>query len=72
MTNTARTTAGTVLRALEASGAVKVTYRRVSILVPDRLRAMLEADADAAGAVLVDRMSPDAANRSFSRGSSRH
>ena len=74
MTNTARTTAGSVLRALEASGAVKVTYRRVSILAPDRLRAMLEADAegDAAGAVPPSRMSPDAADRSPSRGSSRH
>ena len=72
MTNMARTTAGTVLRALEASGAVKVTYRRVSILAPDRLRAMLEAEGDVAGAVPVDRMSPDAADRSPSRGSSRH
>ena len=60
MTNTARTTAGGVLRALEASGAVRVTYRRVSILAPDRLRAMLEADAegDAAGAPPPSRVSP--------------
>ncbi len=74
MTNTARTTAGTVLRALEASGAVRVTYRRVSILAPEKLRAMLETDADgdAAGIVPVDRKSPNAADRSFSRGSSRH
>ena len=43
MTNTARTTAGAVLRALEASGAVRVTYRRVSILAPDKLREMLQA-----------------------------
>jgi len=74
MTNTARTTAGSVLRALEASGAVKVTYRRVSILAPDRLRAMLEADAaaDMAGAIPPSRMSEAAADRSPSRGSSRH
>jgi CRP/FNR family cyclic AMP-dependent transcriptional regulator len=41
MTNVARTTAGTVLRTLEASGHVKVYYRRVQILAPDALRAML-------------------------------
>ncbi len=43
MTNLARTTAGTVLRTLEASGHVKVSYRRVRILASDALRAMLEA-----------------------------
>ena len=42
MTNLARTTAGAVLRTLEASGHVKVSYRRVRILAPDALRAMLE------------------------------
>src|SRR5271165_7376131 len=42
MTNLARTTAGTVLRKLEADGHVKVTYRRVRILAPDELRVMLE------------------------------
>ena len=42
MTNLARTTAGTVLRTFEASGHIKVSYRRVSILAPDKLRAMLE------------------------------
>ena len=42
MTNLARTTAGTVLRTLEASGHVKVSYRRVRILASDALRAMLE------------------------------
>ena len=42
MTNLARTTAGTVLRTLEASGHVKVSYRRVRIVAPDALRAMLE------------------------------
>ncbi len=42
LTNLARTTAGAVLRTLEGSGHVKVAYRRVSILAPDKLRAMLE------------------------------
>src|SRR5208283_5211977 len=42
MTNVARTTAGTVLRKLEADGGVEVSYRRVRILAPDSLRAMLE------------------------------
>ena len=42
MSNQARTTAGTVLRTLEAAGHIKVSYRRVSILAPDALRAMLE------------------------------
>ena len=43
MTNLARTTAGSVLRTFEASGHIKVSYRRVSILAPDKLREMLEA-----------------------------
>ena len=42
MTNLARTTAGTVLRKLEADGHVDVSYRRVRILAPDALRTMLE------------------------------
>ncbi len=42
MTNMARTTAGTVLRKLEAEGSVKVSYRRVRILEPDALRKVLE------------------------------
>jgi CRP/FNR family transcriptional regulator, cyclic AMP receptor protein len=42
MTNLARTTAGTVLRKLEAAGHIDVSYRRVRILAPDALRAMLE------------------------------
>ena len=42
MTNLARTTAGTVLRTLEAAGHVEVSYRKVRILKPDALRAMLE------------------------------
>jgi CRP/FNR family transcriptional regulator, cyclic AMP receptor protein len=41
MTNTARTTAGAVLRKLEAAGHIDVAYRRVHILAPARLRAML-------------------------------
>lgn len=41
MTNLARTTAGTVLRKLEADGHVDVYYRRVCILAPDALRTML-------------------------------
>jgi len=42
MTNLARTTAGKVLRALEASGCLQASYRRIRILSPDALRAMLE------------------------------
>lgn len=43
MTNLARTTAGAVLRKFEASGHLEVSYRRVRILAPDALRAVLEA-----------------------------
>ena len=43
MTDLARNSAGAVLRNLEAAGYVKVSYRRVRILAPDALRAMLEA-----------------------------
>jgi hypothetical protein len=43
MTNVARTTAGAVLRKLEADGGVEVAYRKVRILDPDALRAMLQA-----------------------------
>ena len=42
MTNVARTTAGAVLRKLEADGGVEVAYRKVRILAPDALRAMLQ------------------------------
>ncbi len=42
MTNTARTSAGTVLRKLSNAGHISVSYRRVLILAPDALRAMLE------------------------------
>ncbi len=41
MTNLARTTAGTVLRKFEADGLIDVSYRRLRILAPDSLRAML-------------------------------
>ena len=43
MTNVARTTAGTVLRTLEAAGHIEVAYRRVRILAADALRALLDA-----------------------------
>lgn len=43
MTNLARTTAGTVLRKFEADGLIDVSYRRVRILAPDALRALLDA-----------------------------
>ena len=42
LTNLARTTAGKVLRRLEAAGRLEVSYRRVRILEPDALRAMLQ------------------------------
>ena len=42
MSNVARTTAGTVLRKLEAMGHLEQSYRRIRILAPDGLRAMLE------------------------------
>ena len=42
LTNLARTTAGKVLRRLEAAGQLEVSYRRVRILEPDALRAMLQ------------------------------
>ncbi len=42
MTNTARTTAGAVLRELESAGHIKVSYRNITILAPDALRALLE------------------------------
>ncbi len=41
MSNLARTTAGIILRNLEAAGQVEVAYRRIRILAPDALRAML-------------------------------
>jgi CRP-like cAMP-binding protein len=43
MINLARTTAGTVLRKLEADGHIDVSYRRVRILAPDALRMLLES-----------------------------
>ena len=41
MSNVARTTAGAVLRRLEAMGHLEQSYRRIRILTPDALRAML-------------------------------
>jgi CRP-like cAMP-binding protein len=39
--NVARTTAGAILRELEAEGHLALSYRRISILAPDALRATL-------------------------------
>jgi CRP-like cAMP-binding protein len=41
MANIARTTAGAILRQLEADGHVTLAYRRIGILAPERLRRML-------------------------------
>jgi CRP/FNR family transcriptional regulator, cyclic AMP receptor protein len=41
MSNLSRTTAGAVLRKLEAMGHLEQSYRRIRILAPDALRAML-------------------------------
>ncbi len=41
MANVARTTAGAILRKLEAEGHLALSYRRISILAPDTLRKML-------------------------------
>ena len=41
MSNLARTTVGAVLRKLEAMGLLEQSYRRLRILAPDALRAML-------------------------------
>jgi len=41
MANVARTTAGAILRQLEAEGCVKLSYRRIGILAPNALRRML-------------------------------
>jgi CRP/FNR family cyclic AMP-dependent transcriptional regulator len=41
MSNVARTTAGAVLRKLEALGHVDLSYRHIRILRPDALRSML-------------------------------
>jgi CRP/FNR family transcriptional regulator, cyclic AMP receptor protein len=41
MANVARTTAGAILRKLEADGHLALSYRRISILAPDALRKML-------------------------------
>jgi CRP/FNR family cyclic AMP-dependent transcriptional regulator len=41
MANVARTTAGAILRKLEAEGHLELSYRRISILAPDALRRKL-------------------------------
>jgi CRP/FNR family cyclic AMP-dependent transcriptional regulator len=41
MANVARTTAGAILRKLEADGHLALSYRRISILAPDALRETL-------------------------------
>jgi CRP-like cAMP-binding protein len=41
MANVARTTAGAVLRELEADGHIALSYRRIRILAPDELRGKL-------------------------------
>ena len=41
LANVARATAGLVLRDLESKGLIENTYRRICILAPDALRAML-------------------------------
>lgn len=41
MANVARTTAGSILRKLEADGHLALSYRRIRILAPDALREML-------------------------------
>jgi CRP/FNR family cyclic AMP-dependent transcriptional regulator len=52
MANMIRTTAGTILRKLEGAGHIELSYRRIRILAPDSLRAMLVEsahDSDASG-----------------------
>ncbi len=41
LANVARTTAGSTLRALEKDGHIRTSYRRIDIVAPDALRAML-------------------------------
>ena len=41
LSNLARTTTGAILRELEESGHLEVSYRHIRILAPDALRAML-------------------------------
>ena len=41
LANVARTTANSILRRLQRHGLVEITYRRIDIIAPDRLRAML-------------------------------
>ncbi|MBA7467935.1 hypothetical protein ES703_73610 [subsurface metagenome] len=41
MANVARTTAGAILRELEAEGHLRLAYRRIDVLAPDALRKKL-------------------------------
>ena len=41
MANVARTTAGAILRKLEADGHLALSYRCISILAPDAFRTLL-------------------------------
>jgi CRP-like cAMP-binding protein len=41
MANVARTTAGAILRKLEADGYLALSYRRIRVKAPDALRSML-------------------------------
>lgn len=41
MSNVARSTVNPILQKLQSAGAVEVAYRRVKIVAPDKLRAML-------------------------------
>ena len=52
MANVARTTAGAILRKLEADGHLALSYRRITILEPDALRRMLhDGDVLASGRI---------------------
>ena len=44
MANVARTTANTLLRKFEKSGLIEITYRRITIVNGEALRAMMMRD----------------------------
>jgi CRP/FNR family transcriptional regulator, cyclic AMP receptor protein len=46
MANMIRTTAGGILRKLEGAGHIDISYRRIRILAPDALRAILAESAE--------------------------
>ena len=41
LANVARTTVGAILKKLETTGHIKQSYRRIRLLAPDALRAMV-------------------------------